>query len=832
MDENQRTRPSNPISTHKSARYSSTASDKSRRGGIPRTVVTRSNKGSKRLIFQRTFMLMVICGVGMFLPLIWQLWDIAIVKHDQYGGMAASQQTKNVSVSANRGNIYDAKGNTLAMSATVYKLILSPLDVIAKVDKKEFEDKLLGSFDEVGYNKAIEARRMTLAMGIHQILPDLTVEDVLARMEKTNSQYEVIADDIEEEVAQEIREFLTQENCGYDLWLTPDSKRYYPYSQMASGIIGFVNDNGGAYGVEAALENQLKGTEGRVVTAKTGRGTEMYNSYSSYEDAVNGYNVTLTIDATIQAYAEKALAEGIENYHIQEGGYCIVMDPNTGALLAAASAPYYDLNNYAEVIDPMLLADIEADTKKIAAANAGTPDKTPEEIQTEARQEALTTARNAQWKSLTFQHSYEPGSTFKALVLAAALEEGLVHENDIFHCTGSSQVAGWDKPIHCSKRTGHGTQTLAQAVQNSCNPAFMEIGARMGTEMFMEYFKAYGLNDATGFELPGEYPSTMWSSMSNVDLAVASFGQRFNVNPLQMMAGFATTINGGYLVEPYVVDAITNTDGSTVEKRQPTVVRQVISQETSQTTRQILESVVAEGSGQNARVAGYSVGGKTGTSETLIDGELVVSFMGFAPADDPQILVLMAYNTPQLTHVGSNYSTSGDYVSGGAMAAKKAGPLIAEVLDYMGVKREFSEEEWAMSQVSVPNLNNLTVEEAAIALEAKHLTYRTVGEGDVITSQVPARGAVVSGNSTIILYLGDATPDSVATVPNLTGLTYDQAKETLEKRGLFLSSDTYLNSTSTIEGQSISAGETVILGTVIKADFSTIAVEDGYVLTG
>lgn len=797
-----------------------------RRGGVPRTVVTRSEKGSKRLIFQRTTILMFLCGVTMFLPLIWQLWNISILKHDEYGGKAASQQTKNISVSANRGNIYDSNGNTLAMSATVYKLILSPLDVIAKVSETPFKDED-GNLDQAAYDNAVEARQMTLAMGIQDILPHITVEEVLARMEKTSSQYEILEDDIEEEVAQQLRELLTEENCGYDLWLTPDSKRYYPYSQLASGIIGFVNDNGGAYGVEAAYEEFLKGQEGRVVTAKTGRGTEMYNSYSSYDDAVNGLNINLTLDATIQAYAERALAEGIETFDIQEGGYCIVMDPNTGAILAAASAPYYDLNHYADVVDPLLLEDLETNTQEIAQSMAGLPDKSPEEILLESKQQAMTTARNEQWRSLTFQHSYEPGSTFKALVLAAALEEGLVSDNDLFHCTGSHTVADWD--IKCSKIDGHGTQTLAQAVQNSCNPAFMEIGARMGTDLFYQYYQAFGLDDHTGFDLNGEYPSNIWPEMGVVDLAVASFGQRFNVNPLQIVCGFAATINGGYLVEPYVVDSITNFDGTTVEKHQTSVVRQVVSQETSDRSREILETVVSDGSGQNARVAGYQIGGKTGTSETLVDGEVVVSFMGFAPAEDPQVLVLLAYNTPERAFPGSPLSVSGHYISGGNMPAKIAGPLIADILDYKGIKRTYTEEEMAMSQVSVPNVGDLPLADAISVIEGKHLNYRTVGEGEVVTSQVPARGALISGNSTVILYLGDAKPESSAVVPNLMGLSYEDAKSTLEARGLFLETDTYLNSNCTVINQSIPATQETGLGTVVNVTFSTPQVEDGYI---
>lgn len=788
--------------------------------------------GSKRLIFRRTAILMFLCGFLMFLPLIHQLWFLSVEMHDVYGGLAASQQTKNVSVSANRGNIYDSNGNVLAMSATVYKLILSPLDVIASVNPNDYliaEGQNKGEQDEKAYQEALAQRQLTLAQGLAMILPELTVDAVISRMERTHSAYEVLLDNIEEETAETLRLFMQENRCGFDLWLSPDSKRYYPYSQLASGIIGFVNDNGGAYGVEAAYETYLQGTEGRVVTAKTGRGTEMYNSYSSFEDAVNGYDVHLTIDATIQAYAEKTLLEGIETFDIENGGFCIIMDPNTGAILAAASSPTYDLNNYSEIVDEKLIAFVEEETAKIITETPADQDQSWTDLLAEARSSALTIARNTMWRSLTYQDTYEPGSTFKALVLAAALEEGLVSESDTFFCSGSATVA--DRSISCSNTQGHQMQTLAEAVQNSCNPAFMDIGSRLGVDLYYKYFEAYGLKSSTQFDLYGEYLGTVWpqSSMGVVDLAVGSFGQRFTVNPLQMITSFASTINGGYLMQPYVVDSIT--DGNNIiEKTQPTVVRQVVSQETSDRTRAILESVVSDGSGVNARVAGYSVGGKTGTSETLVDGVVTVSFMGFAPADDPHIIVLLGYHQPNRSEPGSNYSTTGYYISGGSMPASMAGPLIANVLDYMGVQREYTAEELAMSEVIVPKVTDLTLEAGIEVLAGKNLNYRTVGEGDVITAQVPARSAVILGNSTVILYLGDAQPESASYVPNVYGLTYEDAKWVLEERGFFLNTDTYVDAYCTVTSQSIPEGELAELGTLIDITFTSAEIEDSYVV--
>ncbi len=799
----------------------------------PEPMPRKVERNSKQVIFRRTAVLMLVCGFGMFLPLISQLWHLAIVMHDEHGGMAASQQTKNVSVTANRGNIYDANGNVLAMSATVYKLILSPRDLESKVNQRDYvfsEGENKGQNDVVAYQQAIADRKMTLATGISQVFPELSLESVLERMEKTNSAYEVLATDIEEETAEVLREFMAEHNCGYDLWLAPDSKRYYPYSQLASGILGFVNSNGGAYGVEAAYESYLQGVDGRIVTAKTGSQIEMYNSYSSFEDASNGYDIHMTIDATIQSYAEKTLAEGIERFDILNGGFCIVMDPNTGAVLGAASSPTYDLNNYSTVIDPMLIEYVEEETAALIAQNKNDTSKTQEEIAQEAQSVATAAARNTMWRSLTFQDTYEPGSTFKALVLAAALEEGLVTVNDMFYCSGSHTVA--DRTISCSKRVGHGMQTLAQAVQNSCNPAFMEIGARLGIDLFYKYFEAFGLNTSTGLDLNGEFLGTIWpqSSMSIVDLAVASFGQRFTVNPLQMITGFAATINGGYLVEPYVVDSIQAADGTVIEKASTTVVRQVVSAETSDITREILEGVVSQGSGINARVAGFTIGGKTGTSETLVDGIVTVSFVGFSPVEDPHVIVLLGLNSPNRASPGSNFSTSGHYISGGNMTAILVGPLIADVLDYMGVQREYSEEELAMSDVIVPKVTDLSLDDGIDILASKHLNYRTIGEGSTITAQVPARNAVISGNSTVILYLGDAVPEVSSTVPDVYGLSYVNAKAVLEEKGFFLATSTYVNTFCTVEAQSISAGETAEMGTVIDVVFSSIEVEDGYLV--
>ena len=796
--------------------------------------------GSKRKIFRRTVFLMLVCGVGLFIPLIGQLWNIAIVHHEEYQAEAVEQQTRDVEVAAFRGSIYDSSGDVLAMSATVYNLILSPRDLEASVDESKYKDEE-GNADLTAYQAALQAKKDLVLDGVLAVL-DLDREALADRLERTYSQYEVLKTNIEKEQAEQLRAFITENKLSHFLYLTPTTKRYYPYGDLAAHVLGFCNSEGGAYGVEAIYNDVLEGTVGRVVTTRTGTGVEMYDSYSEYVDAEDGCDLTLTIDTTIQSYAERILEEGIKAYDVQRGGWCVVLDPQTGAVLAMASSPDYDPNQYGTIRDESLRAQVEADVQAELEKRQGekAEGKTDEEIYQEAVNAATGTAQNKQWRSQAVNDTYEPGSTFKALVLAAALEEGVVSESDTFYCPGYYMVEGWPKPISCSKKApGHGTQTLAEAVQNSCNPAFMQIGQRLGIEKFYEYFQAFGLTEPTNIDLNGEGVSTVWplNTMTGVDLAVGSFGQRFTVTPIQMITAFAATINGGKLLQPYVVQTVTAADGTVVENTEPTVVRQVVSQETSDKCREILTSVVMaeKGTGKNAHQAGYTIGGKTGTSETTVPGEVVVSFMGFAPADDPQILVLLAYNTPARSAEGSSIGTTGTWISGGNMGAPMAGKLIGEILDYLGVEKEYTADEAALADLQTPKVTGMTPADAEAALEKKGLDSRTVGEGETVTAQVPAAGSVIPGESTVILYLGGAEPEETGTVPDVTGMSFAAARSKLESAGFFMraaGAATYLGSSSKAQGQSVAGGETAAIGTIVDVTFSTPQVEDGYLYDG
>ena len=770
------------------------------------------DRRANRTILGRTLFLMVLFGVVAFIPLFTTLYNLQIVRHDELEAKALDQQTSDTEVTASRGTIYDRNGQALAMSGTVYNVQLSPNEV---VDLQETYAKKVEAAQK-GEGKMPTTPEPTnefIASGLAEIL-GLEEEDILKRLEKTWSMYEIIKTRVEKEEADAVRAFINDNGLQGAVYLPPTTKRYYPYSSLASQVIGWVNwknDNKGAYGMEAVYEDVLAGEAGRVVTAKNGRGTEMLYRYEDYYDATNGDNLTLTIDATIQYYCERVLAEGVEKFDVQNGGFAIAMDPNTGAILAWANSPTYDLNEPWTVTDPVLqeyLTTVQNDPSAKEDAYAA----------------ALGQMQNQQWRNKAINDTYEPGSTFKSVVLAAALEEGVVSESDHFYCSGSVVVT--DYTIRCSKRDGHGDQTLAKAVANSCNPAFIEIGRRLGAERFYDYLEDFGFLEPTGIDMQGELDTSnlIWSRdfftgpYGETSLATASFGQTFNVTPIQMITAAAAVINGGHLMKPYVVQSITDQDGNTISYTQPTEVRQVVSEQTSERCRTILEGVVNGGTGKNAQVAGYRIGGKTGSSETQEDDHTIVSFLGFAPADDPQIVILLAYDNPKPTGPNSNYTAGGWYISGGIMAASMAGELLGDVLDHMGVEKTYSAE----ADTLVPTVTGLSLADATSRLNAKNLKLRTVGDGDTVTAQLPASGASIPGGSEVVLYMGGEAPTEQVQVPDLTGKTMDQAKQAMSAVGLYIRATgaTEYGSSTIVSSQSEEAGTMVAPGTVIDVHFT------------
>ncbi len=803
----------------------------------------QEDRRANRSLLRRTIFLMVIFGFVLFIPLVVQLWKLQIVEHDEWTQYAANSQTRDVAVGANRGSIYDASGRTLAMSATTYNLILSPLDLVSAIQQraenvsKDSDDYYKyrdsdGKVDDEKVQQVIEETRKEIVDFLVEQL-DLDEEKLAARMEKTNSQYEKLAEYLEEDEVEPIRNFITEHSSigmSSVLSLTPTAKRYYPQSTVGSHLIGYMsmNENSGdekvgTMGLEKVYNDELSGLAGRVVTAQTGRGFQMLSSYENYLDAEDGCDLTLTMDSSIQSLAEQLLQEGIAAYDVQNGGIAIVMNPSTGAIYAMASTPDYDPNSYSEITDQTLLAEV-------LAAKETYGSDSDEYAQT------LQEARNEQWRNKALSDTYEPGSTFKPLVVAAALEEGVISMDDTFYCSGVTSIGGYD--IHCSKREGHGMQTLTEVLENSCNCGMMTIVQKLGAEKMWQYFEDYGLFDKTGIDLSGEGNSVFWdedyfkSADGLSSLAVASFGQTFKVTPIRMITSFASVINGGHIIEPYLVGKVSDSDGNTLYYHETIEVRQVLSESVSEKLREMLESVVTNGTGKNAYMAGYRIGGKTGTSEKRDEDtdDVVVSFMGFAPADNPQVLVLVALDSPKRV-AGTNYTASGTYISGGNMAAPICSQLIAETLDYLGIEKQYSADELSETDTVVPSLVGSDLSTAEATLSREGFSYRTVGDGSAVTGQIPTGGLSIPGGSTVILYMGEEVPDDQVEVPNVIGMTPAKAKEALEAKGLFMRAtgiSSGYDSDVTASLQSIDAETLVSRGTVIEVRFVSSVIDYAY----
>lgn len=783
---------------------------------------------NNRSLFRRTIFLMVVLGIGIFIPLIGQLYKLQIAEHSQWEERAASQQTKSVSVAASRGAIYDREGRTLAMSATVYKLILNPMSIYGSVSKDDYQNED-GKLDEAAYEQALYSLRKTIVDGIVDLF-GYDEERLWTRIERVQSAYEVLYYELEEEDAERAREFISKNKLSAGLQITPSSKRYYPYSSVGSHILGYMGQTEtsgenmvGKSGIELGYEDALSGELGRVVTSINGRSQDMISGYEMYFDAQNGYDVTLTIDERIQAMLEQTLTEGIETYDVQAGAFGLAIDPRTGAVLAMASSPDFDPNNWGTILSE----ELQAQVNQVAAQYGDDSDEA---------NAAWRKAWNKQMRNRALSDAYEPGSVFKPITVAMALEEGIVSMDDHFQC-GGGKVVG-DRTISCHKKGGHGDQDLTHVVMNSCNVGLMTIAERMGPDIMWKYFEDFGLFDKTGIDLAGEGDKVFWTEEAfkgpygAQSVAVSSFGQRFKVTPIQMISAFAAVINGGHLLQPYVVQSIADGDGNTVFYHEPQEVRQVISESTSDKVRSILEQVVSDGSGHNASQSGYRIGGKTGTSELLdrennpdypdYNKDVMCSFMGFAPADDPQVLVLVVYDTPKRSGVGSSYTASGTYISGGNIAAPMAGALIANILDYMGIEKQYSGNELAGADTLMPYVVGSELTVAKGTVQNAGFECRTVGTGSIVTHQVPAAGVSIPGGSNVILYLGSDVPEGQVETPDLSGLSPTAAKTALESQGLFMRATgvvDYTDSSVVMAAQSVDAGTMVSLGTVVEVRF-------------
>ena len=742
---------------------------------------TESVRRANRVIQTRSFVLMLIMGIVMFVLLFFRLFDLQIKRHEELQGMAVSQQTRRTVVTASRGTIYDASGNILAISTSAETIILSPMEI---------NNALKDTEHPVSWTKD------SLAAGLAEIL-DKDAASIRKRMDNEDSQYELIKLRADEDVAAKVREYV-EENDISGVHLVADTKRYYPYGSLAAQVIGFVgDDNTGLYGLEAYYEDELEGQSGLVISAKDQAENDMLYTYEQYFAAKNGSDLTLTLDATIQYYLEKGLESMMDKFSAANGASGIVMNAKTGAVMAMASYPNYDLNDFLTVSDKTLQERIERGESTVADMQL------------------------LQWRNKALNDTYEPGSTFKILTLSAALEEGVVDKTTTVNCSGSVNISNYT--IHCSNKNGHGLQTLVQSVGNSCNPAFINYGLRIGNTKFYEYMRSFGLMNTTGIDLGGEAVGVFAAddSFTQLDLACYAFGQNFTVTPLALIAAQAACINGGYLHTPYLVERITDSEGSVTYRHDSTPVRQVISEQTSATVRECLEYVVSSGTGKNGQVAGYRIGGKTGTADKGQSGDVVVSFLCFAPADDPQVIMLITMDTPS--------RATGTYVSGGNMVAPTASTVMSEILPYLGVEPSYSAEELLGMDTTVPNVIGLTVEQAKSKMQERALSCRVVGDGGTITDQTPAGGAIIPGKSVVILYANESKPTDKCVVPQLVGKTPSDANTSATAAGLFIRfSGTTGSESSSIRvlSQSIEAGTEVSAGTVVTVQLGDTSVRD------
>lgn len=808
---------------------------------------------ANQVIRGRTMLIMLLLGVASFTVLFWKLYDLQINRHDELKAEAVSQQTDSMVISASRGTIYDKNGEIMAISYSTETVFVDPKAIESWVEKQE------QAIEEAAEAAAENGKSYTppeildqayIARGLSRIL-DVEEETILEQLGRTNRQNEVIKKKVDQDVADEVRRFINGEiddegnqltmvnedgntvlisnpsrrpTSLQGIHLTPDTKRLYPFGSLAGNVIGFVNaSNVGAYGLEASYDDVLNGSNGLTVTPTNVNGTPLlFSGGEQMFDAENGSSLVLTLDTNVQYALEKGLESMLDKYDAANGGTGIVMDVNTGGIVAMASYPNYDPGDFSTIYTEGLQAELDAALAEIQQ-NRSTYET--EEAYNQALANARATIQFKQWRNKCYQDTYEPGSPFKPITLATALEEGVVNMNTTFTCTGSIHVEGWGKPINCSKRAGHGTQTLKVATGNSCNPAFVTMGLKIGTEAYYRYLKSFGLMETTGIDLPAEAEGIFAnedSFNSNVvSLAAYSFGQTFNVTPLELIRAQAATINGGYLYTPYLVEQVLDDEGNILSQHETTAVRQVISEETSAKVRECLEWVVSDGGGRNGQVTGYRIGGKTGTADKTGTKDVVVSFMCFAPADDPQYIMLLTMDTPS--------RTTGTAVFGGTMVAPVASQIMSEILPLLGVEPDYTAEELVGADTTVPNVVGQTREAAEDRLADLGFTFRTVGDGDTVTDQTPAGGAIVPGNASIILYLGQEKPDTPCTVPNVVGKSASEANKAITNAGLIMKvTGTTTASSGNVYAitQSLPAGTEVAAGTVVTVQFGDNSVLD------
>lgn len=753
----------------------------------------------QRLVF-------VVCPV-MLVVLVYvvvNLFNWSVVRGEEMEGRAARQQLSDSTIKATRGTIYDTNMNVLAQSATAWNVIIDP----ATIDE-EFDKQIASAQENEQPVPSKESLQQQMASDLAGAL-GLNVEDVLEQMSYTNRRYRKIADRADRSAINALLEVLDEKDyVGVSTEVS--TKRYYPYSTLASSVIGFCNsEDTGIYGLEAQYDDVLSGTDGRIITAQDALQDALPTTYERTYDAVDGYSIVTTIDTVIQQYIESALQSAVDQYQPEGGAAIIVMDTNTGGILGLASYPNYDLNDPYTILDSYTLQQIDL--------------LETEEEKSSARAEA----RETQWQNKTITDTYEPGSVFKIVTASAALEEGTATVNSTYYCNGVVEFkdGSGTLSIHCHNRSGHGQESFIQALVNSCNPAFMEIGLGLGQDRFFEYYQAYGLTEKTGIDLPAERVGVYYDeTMSNISLASCSFGQSNTVTPLQMLTAAVAGVNGGYLLTPRVVDRVIDQDGNTVEEFGTEVKRQVISEETSAIMRDGLEQVVSANGGTNASVAGYRIGGKSGTAQiltnTVEEGEeemYVFSYFVFAPADDPQVAALVLIDSP----------TQGDTSYANTVVGPLASTVMSDILPYLGIGTTYTDEELANQEVSVPTgLVGADLATAEAKLRSQGLEAYIIGDGENVIDVYPEESSRVPNESTIVLYT-EGSEISTVTMPNVVGMTPTQASQTLGSYGLNvrISGGAANNTKARVVLQEYEAGTTLTRGTVVEIE-CVVSGEDG-----
>lgn len=736
----------------------------------------RAEKGPAQRLRQRTAILILLILVLGFGAAVLRLTYLTTVQSSELQESAVDLQLADTTVSAKRGTIYDANGNVLAESASVWQVVMSPVNF--KNDKQ----------------------RQAAAKGLSEIF-DLEYNDVLDDT-KQQSHYVVVKRRIEsderEKVLQLIDTLKKDYSCSGVIQLLDDYKRYYPKNSLASSVIGFTgSDDQGLEGIEYEYDSYLSGTPGRIITAQNARGTDMPFRYEQNVESEDGNNVYLTIDETIQSICEKYMQKGVEDNNVLNKGVCIAMDVNTGAILAMVTTDGYDLNNPYELS--------AKDKKKIKS--------TPKKKQAEAESAALSNM----WRNKAVADTYMPGSVFKMCVASAALEENLVNEKTSFTCTGSISVEG--ETIHCSNISGHGTQNFVEVISNSCNPAFIQIGQMLGAGKFRQYYQGFGFSDKTGIDLPGEAEDSFWKEgkMGGVDLAVASFGQNFTITPIQMITACAAVSNGGYVVQPHVVSKITDSKGNVIKTVDKKVKRQVISDDTSKKMNEYLEYNTERQGAAAGYISGYKVAGKTGTTEkrgvtkfeSSFSEDYISSFCGYAPADDPQIAMLVFFDTPD-----------GDAYYGSQVSSPVFINIMSEVLPYLDVKTSYTDEELGYVDASAGDYTGVSVDEAKTAVEADGFTATVKGNGSTVISQIPTVSSGLQKGGSIVLYTDSDSQSETVSVPSLIGLSPDEVNDVASAYGLNVSFSGATTSSGTSSSQNIEAGTSVSPGTVITVSFA------------